>query len=373
MTFHPQRREKVGALIGEFQDIFSRGEFDLGETALGEHAIDTGDARPIRQQMRRHPRHLQDEIDSQVAKMMEAGDVEPSRGPWASNVVMVRKHDGSYRLCVDLRGVNAVTRKDAFPLPRISSCLDALVGSRYYSTFDLTSGYYQVRMDPADADKTAFLTRQGLFRYRKMTMGLCNAGSTFSRVMQLAMEGLNPLTCLVYLDDIIVHSIDVASHVVKLRSVFLRLRKAGLKLKPSKCHLIKEKVAFLGHVVSAEGVATDPGKVQSVQDWPTPVNIRDVRAFVGLASYYRRFIVGFAQICGPLHALTGKNARFHWSDDCRAAFEALKIALTSAPVLAMPTEDDHFVLDTDASDFSIGADPVATAGRARAHRHLLRV
>jgi hypothetical protein len=169
------------------------------------------------------------------------------------------------------------------------------------------------------------------------------------------MEGLNPLTCLVYLDDIIVHSRDVAGHIVKLRSMFQRLRAAGLKLKPSKCHLIKEEVAFLGHVVSAEGIATDPAKIQSVRDWPTPRNVRDVRTFVGLASYYRRFVAGFAQVCAPLHALTGKNARFHWDDECDVAFDVLKSALTSAPILAMPTEDDSFILDTDASDTSIGA------------------
>ena len=192
----PEEKEQIRGLLHEFRDIFSRNEFDIGETNLGEHAIDTGDAKPIRQPLRRHPQQLLQDIDTQVQKMVEAGIVEKSASPWASNLVMVRKKDGSYRMCVDMRGVNTVTRKDAYPLPRIDACLDALTGSKFYSTFDLTSGYFQVRMSSADADKTSFITRAGSFRFRRMTMGLCNAGSTFSRIMQIAMQGLNFSICL---------------------------------------------------------------------------------------------------------------------------------------------------------------------------------
>ena len=287
--------------------------------------------------------------------MIEAGVVDKSASPWASNIVMVRKHDGKYRMCVDLRMVNSVTKKDAYPLPRIDACLDAMTGSQFYSTFDLTSGYFQVKLDPKDAEKTAFVTRRGLYQFARMSMGLCNAGSTFSRIMQLAMQGLNLQICLCYLDDIIVYSSSVEQHISRLRDVFQRLREANLKLKPNKCHLVQEEVAFLGHRVSAAGITTDPSKVQAVKEWPRPANIHEVRAFVGLCSYYRRFVRGFSEICAPLHALTGKHARFSWTEECEAAFERMKEALTSTPVLAMPTDDEMFVLDTDASDRCVGA------------------
>ena len=246
-------------------------------------------------------------------------------------------------------------KKDAFPLPRIDACLDSLTGSKLFSTFDLTSGYFQVRLDPADAEKTSFATRLGSWKFRRMTMGLGNAGSTFSRIMQLAMQGLNLQICISYLDDIIVHAEDVGSHLERLRAVFQRLREAKLKLKPTKCHLLREEVAFLGHRVSADGVSTDPSKIEAVRNWPRPRNIHEVRGYVGLASYYRRFIAKFAEICSPLHALTGKHARFEWTPECEQAFVQLKDALTAAPVLAMPTDEDSFVLDVDASDRCIGA------------------
>ena len=348
-------KEEIISLLGEFQDIFSRNEYDLGETNLGVHRIDTGNAAPIRQPLRRHPHHLLEQIDGQVDKLIEARVVQKSTSPWASNIVMVKKHDGSYRMCVDLRGLNSVTKKDAFPLPRIDACLDALAGSQFYSTFDLTSGYFQVKMEPSDAEKTSFITRRGSYEFVKMSMGLCNAGSTFSRIMQLAMQGLNLQVCLCYLDDIIVFSRDVEDHIQRLRSVFQRLREANLKVKPSKCHLVQEEVAFLGHRVSAAGIATDPDKVRAVREWPVPQSIHDVRAFIGITSYYRRFIGRYGEICAPLHALTGKNARFAWTDECDAAFNQLKEALTTAPILAMPTDEDMFIIDTDASDRCLGA------------------
>ena len=350
-----EERQSLKDLLEEYRDIFSKNGEDLGETHLGVHTIDTGDARPIRQALRRHPRQMLEEIDTQVKKLEEAGVIEASTSPWAFNLVMVRKSDGTYRMCVDLRGLNSVTKKDAYPLPRIDACLDALAGSRFYSTFDLTSGYFQVPLDPVDAEKTSFLTRMGSFKFKRMTMGLCNAGSTFSRIMQLAMQGLNLQICICYLDDVIVFASSVTSHIQRLRAVFERLRAANLKLKPTKCHLVREEVAFLGHRVSGEGVATDPSKTEAVREWPRPRNIHEVRSFVGLCAYYRRFVVGFAGICAPLHQLTGKHAHFDWTMECEAAFEALKEALTSAPVLAMATDDDSFVLDVDASDRCIGA------------------
>ena len=350
-----REREQLAYLLDEFSDAFSVGENDLGWTDIVTHAIDTGDSKPVRQLLRRHPPAHNDAIQKHVSDMLEQGVIEPAKSPWASNVVLVKKKDGSLRCCIDYRQVNATTRKDAYPLPRTDMCLDAMSGAQWFSTFDLRSSYHQVAMKPEDADKTAFICREGQFKFTTMPFGLCNAGATFQRLMDMIMAGLAYEVCLVYLDDVIVFSSTVEEHFTRLRLVLSKLRDAGLKLKPSKCRLLQKQVSFLGHVVSGEGIETDPEKVRVVADWPVPVNLREVRSFVGLCSYYRRFVKDFARISSPLHALTKKNASFRWDDECQEAFEALKGALTSAPVLAMPDDESAFVLDTDASHSAIGA------------------
>jgi len=283
-------------MLRKYADVFSKRELDLGETSLAVHQIDTGDARPMRQTLHRQPHHLLDKIDENVQDMLRAGVIEPSCSPWTSNLVVVAKKDGSLRFCVDYRKLNSVTRRDAYPLPRIDECLDALSGSRYFSAFDLRSSYHQVPMDMKDADKTTCIVRTGTYRFRRLPFGLCNAGSTFQRVMDLALNCLNFYMCLVYLDDIIVYSKSVEEHLCRFRKLFDRLRTANLKLKPSKCHLLRAEIKFLGHVVSAEGVSTDPGKIEAVRDWPIPEDVHEVRSFLGLTSYYRRFVPTFAEI-----------------------------------------------------------------------------
>jgi len=222
-----QRAELI-KILHEYVDVFSTGETDLGETSLAAHQIDTGDARPIRQTLRRQPFHLLDKIDEHVAKMVKAGVVEPSCSPWTSNIVVVSKKDESLRFCVDYRKLNSVTRRDAYPLPRIDSCLDVLSGAQFFSAFDLRSSYHQVPMDMKDADKMTFIVRTGTYRFRRIPFGLCNAGSTFQRVMDLALNGLNFNMCLVYLDDILVYSSTVEEHLLRLRKLFDRLRIADL-------------------------------------------------------------------------------------------------------------------------------------------------
>ena len=210
-------------------------------------------------------------------------------------------------------------------------------------------------MAPEDAEKTAFTTPFGLFQFKKMPFGLANAPATFERLMDLVLAGLHWDVCLVYLDDIIVFSQSFKQHVQRLQLVLERLRKAGLKLSPSKCHLFQSKVEFLGHVVSGDGVSTDPKKTEAIDKWPNPRSVRDVRSFLGLCSYYRRFVKGFADIAKPLYVLTQQDVVFVWSDECQEAFQNLKAALTSPPILAYPSESDAFILDTDASSVGIGA------------------
>src|SRR5215469_4142133 len=273
----------------------------------------------------------------------------------ASNVVLVLKKDKSIRCCVDYRRLNDCIRKDAYPLPKIVDCFDALGGTRYYSSLDLRQGYYQVAMDEASKDKTSFVTRRGTYRFKVMPFGLCNAPATFSRLMDLVLSGLSLSICLVYLDDILVFSRTVEEHAERLELVFQRLRKANLKLKPSKCSLLQTEVSFLGHRISADGITTDPAKIESIVNWPVPTSISEVRSFVGLCSYYRRFVKDFSEIAAPLHDLTKKHAKFVWTADCQNAFEVLKEHLTTAPILTMPVDEGEYRLDTDASAGSLGA------------------
>src|SRR5437867_9987142 len=240
--------------------------------------------------------------------MEELGIIEPAASPWASNLVVVTKKDGSLRLCVDFRGVNNVTRKDSYPLPRIADCLDALGSANYFSTFDLRSGYFQIAMEEDDRDKTAFLTRRGSYRFTAMPFGLCNAPATFQRLMDVVTIGLNYEICLVYLDVIILFSRTIEEHLLRLKLLLNRLRGANLKLKPSKCFLLQKKVNFLGHVISEGSIATDPAKIEQVRSCPRAQNTTETRSFIGSASYYRTFVNQSANVAAPLHAMAAKNA-----------------------------------------------------------------
>ena len=260
------------------------------------------------------------------------------------------------RFCIDYRQLNARTLKSGQPINRIDDSLDALTGSKLFSVLDLRSGYWNVNIAEQDRPKTAFaIPGSGLWQFKKMPFGLCNAPATFVRLMEKVLRGLSFKICLVYLDDIIVMSKTFEEHLENLAQVISCLKEADLKLHPKKCDLFKEKVSFLGHVVSADGIATDPAKLESVLNWPVPKNLKQVRSFIGFCSYYRRFIKGFADIARPLHKLTEAGQKFEFNDSCMRAFETLKTALTSAPILGYPNSEDPFILDTDASNEGMGS------------------
>ena len=228
--------------------------------------------------------------------MQKSEVIQPSSSPWASPVVMVRKRDGSHRFCVDYRRLNALTRADTFPLPRVDDLLDQLGKSRYFSTLDLASGFWQIRMEGGSQAKTAFITPQGLFEFRVMPFGLTNAPAVFQRLMTKVLMGLNPPEgpdfVGVFIDDIIVFSRTLNEHLEHLRRVLERIKGAGLKLKPVKCRFICREVEYLGHLVTPHGLKTNPRLVEAVTQFPLPQNLTEVRRFLGLSSYYRRFIPG---------------------------------------------------------------------------------
>ena len=263
-------------MLAEFSDLFAMDNSELGRTSLVTHHIQTGDSLPIWQPPRRVPFALREHVYKLVDEMLAQGVVTPSSSPWASPIVLVAKRDGSTRFSVDYHRLNAVTKQDVFPLPRIDDSLDLLAGTRYFSSLDLASGYWQVGMDPESQEKTAFTTHAGLYEFTVMPFGLCNAPATFQRLMEGVLSGLAREKCMIYLDDVLVVGRTFTEHLSNLREVFNRLESAGLKLKPAKCRLVRKQVLFLGYVVSADGIAADSEKVRAVTEFPTPADLRSL-------------------------------------------------------------------------------------------------
>ena len=351
-----QQQYRIASLLSNYGDVFSEGDHDQGLTNLVKHSIEIEPgARPVKQAPRRLGAEREAEVDRQIIKLQDQGVIEPASGAWSSPVVLVKKKDGSWRFCVNYRRLNLVTVHDAHPLPRIDESLEALAGSKYFTTLDLMSGYWQVPLDEDAKDKSAFCTRGGLWRWRVLPFGLTAAPATFQRLMERVLHGMHWKSLLLYLDDIIVIGNDFDNHFSRLEEVLQRFRAANLKLKPSKCHLFQTKVDYLGHVVSKHGVATDPTKVNAVANWPVPKNLSELRAFLGTVGYYRQYVDGFASTARPLTKLTGKDTKFQWSEECQVAFNSLKQALISAPVLGYPDPALEYILDTDASLEGIGA------------------
>ena len=269
--------------------------------------------------------------------------------------MFVEKPDGTLRPVIDFKALNEVTQRDAFPIPHIQDCLDAVSGATPFSTLDLTSGYHNVPVRDEDIPKTAFICKYGLFQSPVVPFGVTGAPALFQRVMELAMSGLQWSTVLIYLDDLVIWGKDFPEHLSKLRSVLDRIKAANLKPKPQKCHLCKPEVEFLGHVVSKNGVCPNVMNVTKVQQRPVPRTVKEVRQFLGLASYYRSFIPQFARVANPLTNLTRKETCFKWDLGCQEAFDKLKLALTGLPIVAYPQDTGLYVLDTDACGVSIGA------------------
>ena len=337
-----------------YQSAFAKDSMDLGRTDIIEHTIDTGDAKPIKQRPRQTPLAFREQEAAEIQKMLDKGIIVESNSPWSSPVVLVRKADNSIRFCVDYRKLNKVTKLDTFPLPKISECFQSLAGSQVFSVMDLASGYWQIKVREEDQPKTTFVTKHGAYMFRVLPFGLVNGPSSFERCMEAILSPLQWVTCLIYLDDILVHSRTISEHLERLEQVLQRIQGAGLKLKPAKCCFFQQSVPFLGHVVSGEGISTDPEKIEAVRNWKPPTNLKALRSFLGFCGYYRCHVEGFAKIAHPLTQLTCKGKEFIWTEDCQQAFELLKERLTTTPIMTLPNDDDLFVVDVDASDFGLG-------------------
>ena len=348
-------KEQVRKLLCEYADIFSRDQSDLGRTDLVKHTIETGDAHPIQQPPRRLPLALRKEADKAITEMLQQDVIEPSSSPWSAPIVLVRKKDGSVRFCIDYRKLNSVTHKDSYPLPRIDETLETLAGAEWFSSLDLKSGYWQVELAEEDREKSAFSAGAGLWQFKVMPFGLCNAPATFERLMECLLSSLPSNIALIYLDDVLVYGKSFAEQLINLRLVFDKFRVSKLKLSPKKCLLFQRQIKYLGHIVSKDGVRVDDEKIQAIRSWPKPSTVKEVRSFLGLCSYYRRFIAGFADIARPLHRLSEKPQVFEWSPEVEHSFESLKQELTHTPILGYPMPGEPFTVDTDASAEGIGA------------------
>jgi hypothetical protein len=350
-----QQRQLKRLIIAK-RALFADDPKKPGTTNRITHRINTGDEFPISLQPYRNSMKENEYIREEVNEMVKKGTVRPSQSPWAAPVILVKKKDGTMRFCVDYRKLNVITKKDNYPLPRVDESLNALGGSKYFSSMDLASGYWQIDMAEGDKEKTAFITRDGLFEFNVMPFGLCNAPATFQRLMDMVMCGLKWKKCLVYFDDILVFTHgSFEQHLIDLAEVMDTLIAADLKAKATKCGFARREVGFLGHLVSTDGIKPDPAKVQVIKEWPPPTTLKNLRSFLGLASYYRRFVKQFATITAPLSALTQKDTPYVWSKQCDNAFNRIKRVLCNSPVVQCPDTSKLFILQTDASQFGIGA------------------
>lgn len=358
-----REKEEVFRLLERCKDVFAADSIELGDAKGVKHRIRLTDDTPFKDRPRRIPPAMYDEVKQHIQEMLAVGAIRHSNSPWASNIVLVRKSDGRLRVCIDYRKLNARTIKDAYSIPLIESTLDRLSGAKWFSTLDLQAGYWQIQLAEEDKAKTAFTVGNlGFFEAERMPFGLTNAPATFQRLMEQTLADLT--NTMAYLDDIIIFSSTFEEHLERLEAVFVKLGEEGLKLKPSKCHLFKKRVKYLGHVISEDGIEADPAKVEVVKKWPIPTTVQELRQALGFFGYYRRFVKDYSKLAKPLHDLlqghentkrNNKKTPIVMGSEAQEAFELMKDNLTSMPVLAYADFSLPFELHTDASGLGLGA------------------
>ena len=346
--------EKI-PIVREFPDVFPEELPGIPLDREVDLAIEIvpGTVPMSRAPYRMAPTELK-ELKSQLQELLDKGFIRPSVSPWGAPVLFVKKKDGTLRMCIDYRQINKVTVKNKYPLPRIEDLFDQLKGAGVFSKIDLRSGYYQLRVKEGDVPKTAFRTRYGHYEFLVMPFGLTNAPAAFMDLMNRVFRPYVDQFVMVFIDDILVYSKDAQEHEQHLRIVLETLREKKLYAKLSKCDFWLNEVSFLGHIVSAEGIRVDPAKIEAVVNWKSPQNVTEVRSFLGLAGYYRRFVRGFSVIASPLTKLLRKGIKFEWTDKCQNSFEQLKGMLVEAPVLTQPTSGKEYTLYSDASCTGLG-------------------
>jgi hypothetical protein len=341
------QRQIALSLLAGYSDIFGKSKNKVNQTTVYQAEINLVDgALPVKFAPYRVGPKQKEIVDREVKAMLEADVIRPSRSPWGARVLLVNKKDGSTRFCVDYRALNDLTKTEVYPLPRIDDTLACFEGKTVFSTMDMQSGYWQVPVAEKDKSKTAFITHQGLFEFNVMPFGPKNAPGYFQRMMDEVLADIKWISVIVYIDDLIVFSRNFADHITDLTRVFERLRDHELTLKLSKCHFFQEKVEYLGHVVSKDGIAPNPDKIKAVAEAKPPTSVKAVQSFLGLTGYYRKFIQGYAALARPLHDMCKKGVTMDaWGSSQDESFQKLKQALTEAPILVHPRWEEPFKLD----------------------------
>lgn len=362
-TDHLNKEEKdsIMEISEKFQDLFHLENDSLTCTTVLEHHIPLEkEASPICAKTYRYPKVHENEVNTQIETMLQNEIIKPSNSPWSSPLwVVPKKLDSSgkmkWRVVIDYRKLNEKTIGDNFPLPNITDILDQLGHSKYFTTLDLASGFHQIPLSKEDMSKTAFSTPTGHFEFTRMPFGLKNAPSCFQRLMNTVLAGIQGIKCFVYLDDVVVYASSLQDHKDKLTSVFNQLRAANLKLQPDKCEFLRQEVVYLGHIISKDGLRPNPDKISVIEKFPIPTTPKHIKQFLGLVGYYRRFIADFSKISQKLTKLLRKDVVFKWEEEQQEAFDILRRALMTEPILQYPDFDKEFYLTTDASNFAIGA------------------
>ncbi|GJX26336.1 putative nucleotidyltransferase, ribonuclease H, partial [Tanacetum coccineum] len=352
----PERRIEDVPVVRDFPEVFPEDLPGLPPTRQVEFHIELipGAAPVARAPYRLAPAEMK-ELAEQLKELSDKGFIRPSSSPWGAPILFVKKKDGSFRMCIDYRELNKLTVKNRYPLPRIDDLFDQLQGSSIYSKIDLRSGYHQLRVREEDIPKTAFRTRYGHYEFQVMPFGLTNAPAVFMDLMNRVCKPYLDKFVIVFIDDILIYSRNEKEHEEHLKTILEMLKKEELYAKFSKCEFWINTVKFLGHVIDSSGIHVDPAKIEAVKNWASPTTPSEIRQFLGLAGYYRRFIEGFSKIAKPMTELTQKNQKFDWGEEQEEAFQLLKQKLCAAPILALPEGSDDFVVYCDASIKGLGA------------------
>jgi hypothetical protein len=351
-TLSQEEKGTLNRLLSEYDEIFGPSQVP---TPFAEHKIDTGRSAPIAMPAYQMTKQRKEILKNEIEKMLKDDVIEPCESPWASPVVLVPKNDNSWRVCIDYRKLNSVTKADKYPLPRIEELLHLAKQTLYMTTIDLKSGYWQISVRESDRDKTCFTSPCGTFRFKRMPFGLKNSGATFQRLIDRFRNGLNDIAILAYLDDLIIVSPSFQKHISDLKQVFERLKHFGLRANRSKCCFARESINYLGHVITKDGIRVNPLKVEAIVKMIPPNNVKKLKSFIQMCSWFRRFVPDFSDVARPLTDLLKKNATWNWSTRQQAAFDDLKKFLTTAPVLRQADETLPFKIRTDASNYALGA------------------
>ena len=358
----PELAKKVVALLLEFHHIFSLEPNEIGCTDATKHVIELMKDKPFKERFRRITPPLVDEVCQHIQEMLDGSAIRPSQSPWCNAMVLVRKKDGSLRFCIDFRRLNARTKKNAYPLPRMQETMESMVGARHFSCMDLKSGFWQVKMDEESRQYTAFTVgSMGVYEFLRMPYGLCNAPATFQHLMQNCLGELNLMYALIYLDDMIVYSKTEDEHLVHFRPVLEQFMENSLKLKLSKCNFFRMEINYLGHKVSVARLEPGTEGLKGITEITPPAMYTQVHKFLGTMGYFRHFIKGYAKIAKPLNdLLQGENSKLKSHPvrlplDALAAFQELKMKCLTARVLAFTDFKKPFLPETDASIEGLGA------------------